>query len=74
MRLFDFSTENNLIELKTNVKLFADYTSLCTIIEDIIESANALNNDLSLIAIQIPVNQTKNYYSQEKRNSKFIPL
>ena len=51
MRLFiNFSTENNLIELKTNVKFFSDHTSLCTIIKDINKSANALNNDLSLIS------------------------
>ena len=35
--------------LKTNVKRFADDTSLFTIVKDKNESANALNNDLSLI-------------------------
>ena len=51
MRLFiNFSTENNLIELKTNAKFFADDTSLFTIIKVINERANALNNDLSLIS------------------------
>ena len=36
--------------LKTNVKLFAEYTSLFTIVKDKNESANDLNNDLSLIS------------------------
>ena len=37
-------------ELKSNAKLFADDTSLFTIIKDKQESANVLNNDLSLIS------------------------
>ena len=36
--------------LKTNVKLLADDTSLFTTAKDKNESANALNNDLSLIS------------------------
>ena len=36
-------------ELKSSVKLFADDTSLFTIVKDENESANALNNDFSLI-------------------------
>ena len=36
-------------ELKSNAKLFADGTSLFTIVKDENESANILNNDLSLI-------------------------
>ena len=36
--------------LRTNVKLFAENTSLFTIVKDKKESANALNNDLSLIS------------------------
>ena len=36
--------------LKSNVKLFADDTSLFTIVKDKTESANTLNNDLSLIS------------------------
>ena len=36
-------------ELKSNVKLFADDTSLFTIVKDKNESANTLNNDLMLI-------------------------
>ena len=36
-------------ELKTNVKLFADDTSIFTTVKDISESANALNNEISLI-------------------------
>ena len=37
-------------ELKSNAKLFADDTSLFTIVKDKYESANVLNNDLSLIS------------------------
>ena len=37
-------------ELKSNAKLFADDTSLFTIVKDENESANILNNDLSLIS------------------------
>ena len=37
-------------ELKSNTKLFADYTSLFTIVKDENESANIINNDLSLIS------------------------
>ena len=37
-------------ELKSNVKLFADDTSLFTIVKDINESASILNNDLLLIS------------------------
>ena len=36
--------------LKSNAKLFADDTSLFTIVKDTNESANILNNDLSLIS------------------------
>ena len=36
--------------LKSNAKLFADDTSLFTIVKDKNESSNALNNDLSLIS------------------------
>ena len=37
-------------ELKSNAKLFAGDTSLFTIVKDENESANALNNDFSLIS------------------------
>ena len=37
-------------ELKSNAKLFADATSLFTIVKDKNESSNTLNNDLSLIS------------------------
>ena len=37
-------------ELKSNIKLFADDASLCTIVKDINESASILNNDLLLIS------------------------
>ena len=37
-------------ELKSNVKLFADDTSLFTIVKDKNESVNTLNNDLMLIS------------------------
>ena len=37
-------------KLKSNAKLFADDTSLFTIVKDENESANVLNNDLSLIS------------------------
>ena len=37
-------------ELKSNMKLFADDTSLFTIVKDKNESANTLNNDLILIS------------------------
>ena len=37
-------------ELKSSVKLFADDTSLFTIVKDKNESANTLNNDLLLIS------------------------
>ena len=37
-------------ELKPNAKLFADDTSLFTIVKDENESANVLNNDLLLIS------------------------
>ena len=37
-------------ELKSNVKLFADDTSLFTIVKDKNESSNTLNNDLMLIS------------------------
>ena len=37
-------------ELKSNAKLFADDTSLFTIVKDKSESANILNNDLSEIS------------------------
>ena len=36
--------------LKSNAKLFADDTSLFTIVQDKTESANILNNDLKLIS------------------------
>ena len=36
-------------ELKSNVKLFADDTSLLTIVKDENDSVNVLNNDLLLI-------------------------
>ena len=38
-------------ELKSNAKLFADDTSIYTIVKDKNESANILNNDLQLISI-----------------------
>ena len=42
---------NNLPdELKSSAKLFADDTSLFTIVKDENESANVLDNDLSLIS------------------------
>ena len=37
-------------KLKSNAKLFADDTSLFTIVNDENKSANVLNNDLSLIS------------------------
>ena len=37
-------------ELKSNVELFADDTSLFTIVKDINKRANILNNDLLLIS------------------------
>ena len=37
-------------KLKSNAKLFADDTFLFTIVKDENESANVLNNDLSLIS------------------------
>ena len=37
-------------ELKSNVKLFADDTSLFTVVKDKNESANILNNDLHSIS------------------------
>ena len=37
-------------ELKSNAKLFADDTSLFTIVKDENESVNVLSNDLSLIS------------------------
>ena len=37
-------------ELKSNVKLFADDTSLFTVVKDKNESANILNNDLQSIS------------------------
>ena len=37
-------------ELKLNLKVFADDTSLFTIVKDKYESANTLNNDLMLIS------------------------
>ena len=37
-------------ELKSNVKLFADDTSIFTIVKDINESTSILNNDLFLIS------------------------
>ena len=36
-------------ELKSNAKIFADETSLCTIVKDKNKSANVLNNNLLLI-------------------------
>ena len=57
-------------ELKSSVKLFADDTSLFTIVKDKNESANSLNNDLFLILIL--TNRLKKCYSQEKRKLKFI--
>ena len=41
---------STLNELKSNVKLFADDTSLFTRVKDIDESARILNNDLLLIS------------------------
>ena len=38
------------MELKSNLKLFADDTSLFTIVTDKNESANTLNNDLMWIS------------------------
>ena len=38
-------------ELKSNVKLFADETSLFTIVKEKNKSANTLNNDLTLISV-----------------------
>ena len=38
------------MELKSNLKLFADDTSLFTIVTDKNESANTLSNDLMLIS------------------------
>ena len=37
-------------ELKSNAKLYTDYTSLFTIVKDMNENANILNNDLFLIS------------------------
>ena len=56
------------MELKSNLKLFADDTSLFTIVTDKNESANTLNNDLMWISksaydwkmlFKIPVNLPK---------------
>ena len=52
-------------ELKSSAKLFADDTSLFTIVKDKNESAKILNNDL----IQILANQLQKCYSQEKESS-----
>ena len=70
-------------ELKSNAKLFADATSLFTIVKDKNESSNTLNNDLSLIwkwafswkmlLIQILVNQLTKYYFQEKEKVQIHP-
>ena len=37
------------IDLKSNVKLFADHTSLFSIVSDLFETANILNEDLDKI-------------------------
>ena len=67
---------------RVKIKLFADDTSLFTIVKGKNETANTLNNDLMLISkwaynwkmlsIQIPVNLPKKYYFQGKNKSKFI--
>ena len=49
-RLFLVYINNWRNELKSNAKLFADDTSLFTIVKDKQESADALNHDLSLIS------------------------
>ena len=68
---------------KTNVKLFADVTSLFIIVKDKNdESLNALNSDLSLISkwdfnwkmllIQIHINLLKRFYFQRIWKYQFI--
>ena len=42
---------STLNQLKSNVKLFADDTSLFTTVKDISESTSILNNDTLLISI-----------------------
>ena len=69
-------------ELKSNVKLFANDTSLFTIVKDKNESANTLSNDLMLISkwaynwkmilTQIPVNLPRSIIFKEKNKSKFL--
>ena len=49
-RLFLVYINDLLNELKSNVKLFADDTSLFTIVKDKNESANIINNDLFQIS------------------------
>ena len=49
-RLFLVYSNDLLNELKSNVKLFADDTSLFTIVKDKNESANIINNDLFQIS------------------------
>ena len=48
--LFLIYINDLLNELKSNLRLFADGTSLFTIVKDRNESANTLNNDLMLIS------------------------
>ena len=81
-RLFLVCINHLLNELKSSAKLFADGTSLFTIVKDKNESANTFNNDLLLISkwvyywkcflILILANRLKKCYFQEKRKLKFI--
>ena len=48
--LFLISIDDLPNEIKSNAKLFADVTSLFTVVKDKNESANVLNNDLILIS------------------------
>ena len=69
-------------ELKSNVTLFADGTSLFTVVKDKNESANVLRSHLQSISIwshnwkcfliKILVNRFKKYDFQEKITLKFV--
>ena len=60
---------------RIKIKLFADDTSVFTVVEDKSKSANVLNSHLQSIStflIQILVNRLKKCHFQEKRKLKFI--
>ena len=69
-------------ELKSNAKLFADDTSLFTVVKDKNESANNLNNDLLLISQWTfnwkmlftpgPSKPAQEVFFQERRKLKII--